>query len=187
MITKRDQDILNYLDDFKISTTKQIHRIFFNGLSYRCCARRLEQLEKYGHIKHTNSTIDISFAYYTDKKPVQIHHNLLRSEIYSHIINMYNVLEWHNEYSFQNIRSDSFAYIDDHGIPFPVFLEVHLGNSFNFDKYNILAKENDLKVIFGLMPRVVIFTDRNVSLPKNSPIKFKLVDVNTKGLDSLFK
>lgn len=187
MITKRDQDILNFIEDFKIATTEQIHRIFFKDVSYRYCAKRLEYLLEIGEVKKTRSTIDNCNAYYLSNKPVQLHHNIIRAELYSFIINTYQIMEWHNEYSFLTIRPDAFAYISDHDIIFPIFIEIHLGNSFNFDKYSILFKENDLKTLFGIMPRVLICTDRNISLPKTSPIKYKVVEVDMKGLDSLFR
>jgi hypothetical protein len=69
---------------------------------------------------------------------------------------------------------------------FPILVEIHLSNKFNFDKYINLAQNNDLKLIFGIMPRVLICTDRGITIP-NARIKFKVVNVDMKGLDTLFK
>lgn len=186
MITKRDQDIINLLEDFHIATTNQIHRLYFQTISYRYVAKRLEYLYSQNYIKRTKSTIDNCFAYYLDKKPTQIHHDLIRSELYSHIKNKYNVLEWGNETTIENIRPDALCYINDNGIVFPILVEIHLSNKFNFDKYINLAQNNDLKLIFGIMPRVLICTDRGITIP-NARIKFKVVNVDMKGLDTLFK
>lgn len=187
MITKRDQTILNFLEDFHIATTHQIHRVFFTDVSYRYVAKRLEYLATEGHIKRTKSTIDNCFAYYVTKKPIQIHHDIIRSELFSHLNSKYQVLQWENEYPFQNIRADAFCYVNDHGIVFPCFIEVHLSNKFDFEKYLLLSQQNDLKAVFGLNPRVIIVTDRDILIPKSGSIKFKVVGLDMSGLDSLFR
>jgi hypothetical protein len=189
MITKRDQDIINFLEEegFHIATTSQLHGIFFKDLTYRCCAARLEKLTEQEHIKRTQSTINTSYAYYVSKKPVQIHHDLIRTELYMNIKNTYQIMEWHNEYTFLNLRSDAFAYISDHDIVFPCFIEIHLNNRFDFEKYNTLFRESDLKTLFGILPRVIICTDRDITIPKGLGLKFKVVDLEMNGLESLFK
>ncbi len=188
MITKRDQSILNFLEDFHIATAKQIYQIFFNKASYRYCNNRLLYLFNQGFIKRTRSTIDSSFAYYINKKPVQIHHDLIRSQIYVLLTRYYTVESWENECPIESIRPDALAYINDHGIIFPCFLEIHLNNKFNFDKYQDLVKNTDLKAMFKLMPRVVIVTDRNVVVPTKTGIKFRTVNIeSTSGIGNLFR
>ena len=186
MITKRDQDIINFLDDFHIATSEQIHKLFFPGIAVRSRNARLKYLLDTGFIKMTRSTIDNSYAYYVGKKPYQIHHDLIRTELYTHLKGKYNVLEWHNEYTIGNIRSDAYCYIRHNGIPYPVFVEIHLHNKFNFDKYKILCDTMDLKAVFSIVPRVIICTDRSITIP-NMPIKFKVVDIEMKDLDSIFE
>lgn len=187
MITNRDQDILNFLEYFHVGTSKQLHNLFFKNTSYRYSRKRLQYLFDMGSLKRTRSTIDNSYAYYIDKKPPQLHHDILRSEIYTNLKLKYNVLEWHNELSIDHIRPDSMCYIMDNGIAFPVFIEIHLNNQFNFDKYKDFAKNNDLKAMFGIAPRVIIFTDRQVTVPSGIGIKFKVVNFSLTGLDTLFK
>lgn len=186
MITKRDQDIINFIDDFHIATSNQIHRLFFKDISERYCNIRLKYLFELGSIKRTKSTIDNSYAYYVDKKPSQIHHDLIRAELYPNLKTRYNLLEWHNEYTLEHIRPDAFCYISHNGIPYPVFIEIHLHNNFNFDKYKNLTDTMDLKAVFGIVPRVIICTDRQVTVPP-IPIEFKIVDVDMSGIDSIFR
>lgn len=196
MITKRDQDIINFVTDFHIATSKQIHSLFFENISYRYTRKRLQYLsEILKEIKPTHSTIDNCIAYYTDKKPVQIHHDLIRAELFVNLKKQYNVLDWSNETPIVNIRPDalsyinnSFAYINNHGIVFPIFIEIHLNNKFNFQKYIDLVKNNNLHEMFGIMPRVLICTDRQLTIPTNIGIKFKAIDIyNMNGLNTLFK
>lgn len=181
MITCRDQDIINSLEDFHIATSGQIRRLFFPKISYQYTCKRLQYLSDNLYIKRTRSTIDNSFAYYTGYKPVQLHHDLIRTELYTSIKAKFDLLEWHNEAAVGNIRPDALCYINHSGIVFPVLVEVHLSNSFNFDKYKM-----DFKPLLGTNPRVIICTDRGVKLPV-SAIKFKLIGLDMSGLDTLFK
>ena len=182
MITCRDQDILNFLQEFHIGTSNQIHRLYFHLTSPRYTRKRLWYLVDCGLIKRARSTIDNSYAYYVNKKPVQLHHDLIRAEIYSHIKAKYDLLEWHNEAPVGNIRPDALCYIQHSGIVFPLIIEVHLNNKFDFDKY----KNLDFKALFGVVPKVIICTDREVKLPL-LPIKFKIVGLDMSGLDTLLK
>jgi hypothetical protein len=188
MITKRDQDIYNFIEDFHAATASQLHALFFNNTSYRYSRKRLQYLSEEGFIKRTRSTINNDYAYYIKKYSLlqQLHHDLIRTELYTHLKQRYYLLEWNNEMTIANIRPDALTYINDHGIVFPVFVEIHLNNKFNFDKYKELIKNNDLRAMFGIMPRVVICTDRQVTVP-NIGIKFKVVGLDMSGLDSIFK
>ena len=84
MITQRDQDILNFLEDFHAATTSQLQRLFFNGTSYRYSCKRLQYLYEQGFLKRMRSTISNEYAYYLKKPSMfqQIHHDLLRTELY---------------------------------------------------------------------------------------------------------
>jgi hypothetical protein len=181
MITKRDQDILNFLEEFHIATSGQLHKLFFPKTSYQYSSGRLLYLSEQGHIKRTQNTIGNGYAYYADRKPVQLHHDLIRSEVYTSIKTKYNVLDWQNEAPVEHIRPDALTYINHSGIVFPVLIEIHLSNGFDFDKYKM-----DFIPIFGTNPRVVICTDRELKLPQLA-IKFKLVGLDMSGIDTLFK
>jgi hypothetical protein len=184
MIMPRDQNIFNFLDDFHIATMKQIQRLFFNNTSYRFAADRIKYLCEHEHIKRIMSTIDKSYAYFTDKKPLQVHHNLIRAELYSHLLNRYHVTGWRNEYTINDVRPDALCFIEHFGIEFPILVEIHLTNRFNFEKY----KDKDFKPYLGaIIPRVLICTDRQVTLPPYKSVKFKVVGVDMVGLENLLK
>jgi len=176
MITRRDQDILNAIETFHVLTVSQIHRLFFHLVSPRYTRRRLKYLADQGYIKRTRSTIDNSYAYYIDKKSLlqQIHHDLIRAELYVTLKQRYDVLEWHNEYTIDHIRPDALAYIK-HGTVHPVLVEVHLSNQFNFDKYKM-----DFMPIFGVKPTIIICTDRHINIPSTQ--KFRIVGIDYTGV-----
>jgi hypothetical protein len=179
MITARDQSIINFLEEFHIATSEQIQKLFFSPKNYRYCMQRLRYLSDNLFVRRTRSTINNCYAYYVDSKPVQIHHDLIRSEVYATIKSLYNVLEWHNEVPIGNIRPDALCYIKEKSMIYPVLLEVHLNNKFDFDKYRM-----DFIPLFGMNPRIIICTDRHISLPDR---KFRLVGIDMSGIESFLK
>jgi len=173
MITKRDQDIINFVEDFHIATSKQIHRLFFpnTSIQYRC--ERLRYLCREKLLKRTRSTIDNCYAYYV-KKHSQVHHDLLRAELFVNIKAQYNLLEWSNEMTIGSIRPDALAYIE-RGLP--LMIEIHLSNRFDFEKY-----DTDFLPVFGTHPRIVICTDKTLRLPDR---RYRIVTTDMQGLDRL--
>ena len=107
---------------------------FFNNSSYRYSRMRLQYLSKEQYIRKTRSTITNGYAYYVEQKPYQIHHDLLRTEIYLNIKKEYEIINWQNEVPIADIRPDAFAYINNNGIIYPTFVEIHLNKNFNFNK-----------------------------------------------------
>jgi DNA-binding Lrp family transcriptional regulator len=180
MITSRDQEILNVIDEFHVLTISQISRLFFPSPQY--ARKRLKYLTDSGFIKRTRSTIDSSFAYYLDKKSLlqQIHHDLIRAEIYVSMSKLYEVLEWHNEFTIGHIRPDALAYVRNKGIVHPVIVEVHLSKQFDFEKYRA-----DLYPYFGVRPYVIICSEKLKNVPATQ--KFKQVCLDMSGLDALFR
>jgi hypothetical protein len=186
MLMVRDQNLFDSLIEFHIMTTSQIHKLYYSNTCLRTAQRRLSVLHERGYLKRILSTISNEHAYYLDKRPVQIHHDLIRSELYANMKTKFKVLEWGNEVTIENIRPDALVYVEDHGIPFPLFVEIHLNNKFNFDKYRELTKSHDLRALFGILPRIIICTDRELTI-QNVGLKVKIIDLSMKGLDNLFK
>ena len=46
VITDRDKEIKEFLEDVEVADTKTIHEIFFNGTCIRNCQKRLKQLNE---------------------------------------------------------------------------------------------------------------------------------------------
>jgi len=104
----------------------------------------------------------------------QIHHDLIRAELYVNIKERYKLLEWNNEMSVANIRPDALAYIE-YGLP--LMIEVHLSNRFNFDKYN-----QDFIPLFGIQPRIIVVTDKKINIPDR---KYRIVKTDMQGIDKI--
>jgi hypothetical protein len=182
MITRRDQDIFNFIEDFHVATCSQIQQLFFPRISKRYAQKRMQYLYDQGFLKRTRSTINNDYAYYIEKKSLlqQVHHDLIRAELYVQMHERYDVLEWHNEFAIDHIRPDALTYIKHKGVVYPVLIEIHLSKQFNFEKYRI-----DLVSLFGVRPTVLICTDRQVTI---QPVgqKFKVIGLDMVGLNTLF-
>jgi hypothetical protein len=191
MLMQRDQLIINGLEDFHVMTSKQITELYFPETSYRFAATRIKYMFEQKWIKQTVSTIDKCFAYYVENKPAQIHHDLIRAEIYTKLQAVYQVIGWKNEQTILDIRPDAFALISDSGIEFPVMIEIHLSYTFDFNKY---ANKDFSAYMGGKIPRVIICTDKTITLPSFKNVKFKAVGIEVtshglavNGLESIFK
>lgn len=176
MITQRDQDILNFLEEFHAATTSQLQRLFFHGTSYRYSCKRLQCLYEQGFLKRMRSTISNEYAYYLKKSSMlqQIHHDLIRTELYVSIKEQYKLLEWNNEMPISNIRPDALAYIE-YGLP--LMIEIHLSNRFNFEKY----KQNFIP-LFGIQPRIIIVSDKKINPPDS---RYRIIKTNMQGVGKI--
>lgn len=176
MITKRDQDIINFIEEFHAATTSQIKRLFFAGTSTRYARKRLQYLYENKFLMRMRSTINNDYAYYVKKRSLlqQTHHDLIRAELYTHIKEHYKLLEWNNEMPIENIRPDALAYIE-RGIP--LLIEIHLSNRFNFDKY-----KKDFLPLFGISPRIIVVTDKNIRIPDS---RYRMVRTDMQGIESI--
>ena len=79
ILTERDKEIIQFLKDFKCSTTKTISNIFFNS-SIRPTQRRLKYLSEHGYIKSYQENVITEKIHYVKKKPTNIKHALILSE-----------------------------------------------------------------------------------------------------------
>ena len=64
VITDRDKEIKEFLEDVEVADTKTIHEIFFNGTCIRNCQKRLKQLTNIKFIKsYRENTISQNIYY----------------------------------------------------------------------------------------------------------------------------
>ena len=76
ILTKRDEEIIRFLSDYKCANTSTIANIFFNG-SKRPCNRRLKNLKEHGFIKSSQEFVCLEQIHYINKKPTQIKHSTI--------------------------------------------------------------------------------------------------------------
>ncbi len=175
-ITKRDNAILDFLDEFGCATSSQIQRIFNMSAKTQC--RRMDILVKNGLVKrkkynpvnniysNRESLLKNENLYYMKKFTSKIQHDLLVNEFYIKLNNLsrgigFSVDEFVPSYKISipdhKVISDAmFKVTLADGTKKEFLLEVENNKSFSYKKYY------KLEVNEVYIPTVIVVTDRKV-------------------------
>jgi hypothetical protein len=169
MLTRRDLDIINYLEEFRIASTTTLTAFFFPSL--RSCQMRLKTLTVNGNIKRARLTMNHDYIYYV-KKPGNYMHDLLVTEFYRCLSERCKILNFVSEKSIGKIRPDSIFAIEYEGKQRLGLLEVEISHKgFDYEKYEEFYKTAAYKEFFPVMPAVYVVC-RSAKLPKSSQVKY---------------
>ena len=186
MITSRDRDIYNFINEYGSITIDQCSKIFFSHCKrkYEIASRRLRELLKneyikVGTIKYTNENI-----YYIDKK--LSFHDLTVIQYCAELINMgaVNLKLERNKKWFDDLISDGFVYYELNGEKYINIIEVCFSNkNVKIDYYDEIYLSNIIQNEFGIDPKLIIITHPNYQY-KSIKIPLILFDY---GFENLFK
>lgn len=169
MLTRRDLDIINFLEEYKIASTTTLTAFFFPSL--RSCQIRLKTLTVNGRLKRARLTMNHDYIYYV-KKPYNVMHKLLATEFYRELYSCSNVLSFVVEKGLGKIRPDAiFGYVDGKNTRLGM-LEIEISHKgFDFEKYENFYRTAAYKEFFPIMPTVYIVC-KNIKIPKSSQVKY---------------
>lgn len=171
MLTTRDNDVVEFLNEYKIASTDTISEILFPSLS--ACQKRLKVLSDNQKVFRMRDSINQQYLYYT-KKPKQLKHSLLVTDFYRELSKRAYVRSFIIERQFDYIRPDSvFAYNG-----YLAFLEVEISHKgLDIVKYERFKNSLDYKKFFPVFPKIFVVTDK----PKenNLSIEFIPTDFST--------
>lgn len=177
MLTRRDKDILIYLENHKAITVKQAQTIFFEG-NYEGCRRRLNELLDMKVLKSYISKLTNQKVFYIDKKVSD--HDLLVLEVHCRLIKegcKIRKFRKSDRYLNDLIRPDAFIEFEYNNNLFFVLLEVdhtHYTGIDKFKMYEKLYREEELqKECYGTFPILIIMRATNNDIRYSS----KLFDV----------
>jgi hypothetical protein len=179
MLTSRDIEIKEFLDNYKVATTTTLAHFFFP--SSWACYKRLKYLSEHKQIKRMRDSIKNEYIYYI-KHPKQLKHSLLVTDFYRELSKQFQVINFKVEPVLGNIRPDAvFGYIDNNKKCIGL-LEVEISNKgFNINKYEKFYISNEYKSYFPVMPRIFIVTNKNIII-KNTSIKYEILIIEKDGL-----
>lgn len=169
MLTRRDLDILNFLEEYKIASTSTLTAVFFPSKS--TCQKRMRILTDNKRVKRARLTMNHDYIYYV-KKPHKVMHDLLVTEFYRELYYQSKILNFVVEKGLGRIRPDAIFGFEISGIQRLGLLEVEISHKgFDYEKYESFYRSGAYKEWFPVMPTIYIVCNR-VKLPVNSSLKY---------------
>lgn len=172
ILTKRDEEIINFLNEFKCATTTTISELFFNG-SKRPTTRRLKHLREHGFIKSSQEYVSIEQVHYINKKPKQIKHTTICSSFYSLFNQENNIVKSRIEFKIGNVRSDLLIVTEE---PKIYLIEICNTKAFDLNKYINLKRSMEWKKYFPVFPDIIVVSDKKVN--KSNELNIIEYDLN---------
>jgi hypothetical protein len=182
MLTKRDHEIIRFIEDFNLANTSNIKDMFFPKAQLQSCQKRLAKLYKQGHIKRDRGNINADYMYYLGKRPQQIEHSAMRLDFFMKAYRTFDIYEFQTEYIIDNIKSDAYFELEYKGKDYGLFLEVQLSNGFDQDKYEKLYFSGKWREHWDTFPCIIVLTNRNIKI-KQSSLKFIIMDTDNMDMN----
>ena len=178
ILTDRDNQIIEFLQNYKIANTSTIANIFFNG-SKRPCTRRLKHLKEHGFINSSQEFVCLEMVHYIGRRPTQIIHSTIVTNFIGELHkNNIEVLKSKVEFKIDNVRSDLLLVCKVDGKTKIFFIEVCNTKKFDLNKYTKLKQNNKWKEYFPIFPSIIVISNKPVDTNKDLNIIIMDLDLN---------
>ncbi len=180
MITKRDLEVIKFIEQFKVARTSTIQELFFPSLLV--AQKRLKTITEHGFLKRDRAIINQEYFYYI-KKPRQLIHSILLTDFYREIHKLGLQIEYFdNEVTLEDIRPDGLLAYRYKDRAYISFIEVEISNKgLDIDKYKRLYATGIYKAYFPSFPMIIAITNQCVENIKDFriiQIKEDLANIN---------
>jgi hypothetical protein len=176
MLTTRDHQIIEFIQDYKVATTSTIAEIFFP--SKAACYKRLEVIHQNKYIRRTRDFVSQEYIYHAKKDPPQqLKHSLLVTDFYRELHKQANeVITFKIEPQYGDIRPDAIFGYEYRGSRYMGFLEVEISNKgFNYAKYERFNSNDNYKSFnLPVMPTVFVVSNK-AKIPDGSKVKYEFI------------
>jgi hypothetical protein len=167
MITRRDQEVISFLQSFKAAKTSTVCQLFYG--SYRVCARRLCKMTQESTIKRERDGWSAEYVYFI-KRPKQMRHALLLTDFYRELHKIADIKRFIPEPTLGSVRPDAAVGFIHNGKSRLALVEVEVSNKgFDRKKYDAF----DWAKYFPVEPEVIVISDRKAET------RFKTTVLNT--------
>lgn len=161
VLTKRDNEIIEFLKEYKCATSSSIANLFFNG-SIRPCNRRLQYLRENNLIKSSQEHISLEKVHYLNKLPKQLKHTTIVSNFISKLYcEDIEILKVKLEYKIGNIRSDILVICKIKGKLKIFSVEVCNTKGLDLNKYIRLKESGIYKDILPVFPTIISISNKD--------------------------
>jgi len=155
MITKRDAQVINFVNQYKVAKTSTL-AMFYS--SYQVTTRRLSAIIETGELHRERDGWSSEYIYYI-KKPKQIRHALTITDFYRELSKQVEIKKYIVEPELGSIRPDAVIGFTANGKSHLALLEVELCHKgFNVEKY----ADWDWKKHFPVKPELFIVSDGRI-------------------------
>lgn len=174
LLTKRDDEIRDFLKEVSIADTSTISKLFFND-SRRSCQRRLKQLTDYKFIKRLDRVyLNQEYLYYTSKVPQQLEHKLIFSQFLGKLKELgADIIKYRATFKISNIIPDGLVVFSYEGRNYISLIEIEITKDFNIDKYLNAITTKEFKDTFPVIPLITVISNK----PVKSHDKIDVVNV----------
>ncbi|HFL3726342.1 MULTISPECIES: hypothetical protein [Peptostreptococcaceae] len=175
-LTKRDDEILEFIKVVSVADTTTLNEIFFNG-STRACQRRMKLLTDAKLVKRLERKyLNQEYIYYISRMPKQLEHKLLLSKLIGKMHNVgAEIIKVKSSLCIGNIIADGFVvYKLDNRVRMAL-VEVERSKEFDKDKYIEIVNAREFKDMFPVRPLIIVLSD-------NKPVDmdiFKVINIKT--------
>lgn len=176
ILTDRDNQIIEFLTNYKCSTTSTISKLFFNN-SLRPCNRRLKNLREHGFIKSSQEYVSTEKVHYINKKPSQLKHSCICSEFACMMKLNNNILKEKIEYKIGSVRADLLMITDK---PEIYLIEICNTKPFDLNKYIKLKNSLEWKKVFPIFPTILVISNKEIKSSRELKIVKYDLDLNKK-------
>lgn len=175
-LTKRDDEILAFLEAVTIADTSTINQIFFNN-STRACQRRLKILTDYKIIKRLDRKyLNQENIYYLTRAPRQIRHKLLFSQLLGQLNKIgAEMIKFKSPYKLNNVIADGFVCYKVNNKVRIALVEAELSKTLDKEKYKELIRTPEFKNIFPTIPLLIVISDHKPYEMK----EFQIINIKT--------
>ena len=187
MITDRDRNILLFLSQTRLATTKQIQRVFFNNLHHSIVYNRLSYLVDCKLLKRKYFNLEGKrniYIYYLDKFPAKktIKHDLKITEFYVQLIeNNYEIISFEKNPIIAGIIPDAEVWVRKNNKEFGIFLEIQFANHDCQKKYYNLNSKVNKKI-----PNILyIISDKDITIQKLRDFKTIIDNLEMENINLL--
>lgn len=178
MITKNDNEIINFCDTFGGITINQCSKLFYKEAAYKkdLARKRLKKLFDEKYLKGEKDWATNQKVFFTKKKPSS--HSIMIINYNIELITLgAEILEFSREYQIENIcRPDAFVVFKYNNKGKLNFVEVDMSHKTNLKKYLDLYNTNIFQNKYGTFPEIVIISSTKEYDLKGYPFTIKVLD-----------
>lgn len=173
MITKRDAQVLEFIDKFKVATTDTIAELFYPSL--QVAQRRLRELSK-KELKRERYYFNTQYIYYK-KKTTQLRHNITLTNFYRELSKIAKIEEFtKHDNTIKGIEPDAFIAYRCNGNNYIAFIEVEISKKgLDLDKYKRLYLSGEYEKYFPAFPKIIVISNTRIKKDYN----FDIVRIDT--------